>query len=529
MIQQTNREARGPPASPPAVPDTETTAASDGPEIWGKWSGRKHYSLEVVQHPLRARMCGFGDKDRRPLAPAAVAKMVVRNHDNSIVDVDEIDWSFFLVTVDLWSADGKQEMNLVLHPSSADRYMTIPPSKNRRRGTSINQPHSGHQTPIQPSPAPSYRPPEPTPQTPLPTYTAHHQGYFASTTSADNSYTGSGHPPGPQQQDHGPSWGYASAGVDRSTTYPPPILPSIHTFAAVTPTSTSQTHTWENGDAYHHQHHHQIDPNDSKNPSQPGHDSNTIYASAPYVHQQHPQQHQSIQLSPSNSQQSQSHSATTTGYAVPPYASTPNTGPSGANFSTTSPNNNNNPANSNSSNIATPAVNLQADARTAAANLAANSNPGTTAPTTTSYPPMPSPRLAYTRTLVGPLSANACRLQDEHRKPGIFFLFQDLSVRTEGTFRLRMRLMNVGAPPAPEYGATKVHTDVSPVLAQVFTEAFTVFSAKRFPGVPDTTALSIAFGNQGQKIPLRNRHGPAKRRRRDSSSAEEEEDSDEAE
>jgi hypothetical protein len=23
---------------------------------------RRHYSLEVLQHPLRARMCGFGDK-----------------------------------------------------------------------------------------------------------------------------------------------------------------------------------------------------------------------------------------------------------------------------------------------------------------------------------------------------------------------------------------------------------------------------------------------------------------------------------
>jgi hypothetical protein len=41
-------------------------------------------------------------------------------------------------------------------------------------------------------------------------------------------------------------------------------------------------------------------------------------------------------------------------------------------------------------------------------------------------------RQTYTRTLVGPLSANASRLLDEHRKPGIFFLFQDLSVRTEG-------------------------------------------------------------------------------------------------
>lgn len=45
----------------------------------------------------------------------------------------------------------------------------------------------------------------------------------------------------------------------------------------------------------------------------------------------------------------------------------------------------------------------------------------------------PLPRHVYTRTLVGPLSCNACRLLDEHQIPGIFFLFQDLSVRTEGS------------------------------------------------------------------------------------------------
>lgn len=38
----------------------------------------------------------------------------------------------------------------------------------------------------------------------------------------------------------------------------------------------------------------------------------------------------------------------------------------------------------------------------------------------------------YTRTLVGPLSANAARLLDDKKQPGIFFTFQDLSVRTEG-------------------------------------------------------------------------------------------------
>jgi hypothetical protein len=69
--------------------------------------------------------------------------------------------------------------------------------------------------------------------------------------------------------------------------------------------------------------------------------------------------------------------------------------------------------------------------------------------------------------------------------------------------------MNVGAPPAPESGAVRVHTDVSPVLAQTFTEPFIVYSAKRFPGVPDTTALSIALGNQGQKLPLVSRIIPS--------------------
>jgi hypothetical protein len=107
-------------------------------------------------------------------------------------------------------------------------------------------------------------------------------------------------------------------------------------------------------------------------------------------------------------------------------------------------------------------------------------------------PSTSSSRQSYTRTLVGPLSSNACRLLDEHRKPGIFFLFQDLSVRTEGTFRLRLRLMNVGAPPAPEFGAAGVHDRVSPVLAQAFTETFTVYSAKRFPGVPGQLRHSIS-------------------------------------
>jgi len=52
--------------------------------------------------------------------------------------------------------------------------------------------------------------------------------------------------------------------------------------------------------------------------------------------------------------------------------------------------------------------------------------------------------IEYARTLIGPLAAGAQTLNDDNDEPGVFFLFQDLSVRTEGVFRLRMRLVNVG-------------------------------------------------------------------------------------
>jgi len=42
-----------------------------------------------------------------------------------------------------------------------------------------------------------------------------------------------------------------------------------------------------------------------------------------------------------------------------------------------------------------------------------------------------------------------------------------------------------------------------PVLASSFSAPFTVFSAKKFPGVIESTELSKAFAGQGIKIPIR--------------------------
>jgi hypothetical protein len=53
------------------------------------------------------------------------------------------------------------------------------------------------------------------------------------------------------------------------------------------------------------------------------------------------------------------------------------------------------------------------------------------------------------------------------------------------------------APTPISTGSAQVHNAISPVLAQTFTEPFTVYSAKKFPGVPAITPLSQAFGAQG--------------------------------
>jgi hypothetical protein len=41
----------------------------------------------------------------------------------------------------------------------------------------------------------------------------------------------------------------------------------------------------------------------------------------------------------------------------------------------------------------------------------------------------------FTRNLIGSLAASAFRLHDNDDKIGIWFILQDLSVRTEGNFR----------------------------------------------------------------------------------------------
>ncbi len=135
----------------------------------------------------------------------------------------------------------------------------------------------------------------------------------------------------------------------------------------------------------------------------------------------------------------------------------------------------------------------------------------------------------FTRNLIGSLSASAFKLTDPDNKIGVWFILQDLSVRTEGTFRcvlliqpsgrrlwllqnsetqltnplhsrLKMNFVNVG-------DGQGLNTKTAPILASVFSDVFQVFSAKKFPGVIESTNLSKCFAAQGIKIPIR-KDGP---------------------
>jgi Velvet factor len=63
--------------------------------------------------------------------------------------------------------------------------------------------------------------------------------------------------------------------------------------------------------------------------------------------------------------------------------------------------------------------------------------------------------------------------------------------------------------------SASLNTTAAPVLASVFTKPFQVFSAKKFPGVIESTELSKTFAQQGIKIPIRKdgESGGSKKRR----------------
>ncbi|KAF2203518.1 hypothetical protein GQ43DRAFT_260495 [Delitschia confertaspora ATCC 74209] len=112
-----------------------------------------------------------------------------------------------------------------------------------------------------------------------------------------------------------------------------------------------------------------------------------------------------------------------------------------------------------------------------------------------------------TRRLMGQLVASPSVAKDEHDQEGCFFCFPDLSCRTHGRYRLRFILMRIDPMNLFVGGFT-------PILTEVLSDVFTVYTAKDFPGMRPSSALTRALKLQGCNIQVKKGNEKALARKR---------------
>ncbi|KZT59568.1 hypothetical protein CALCODRAFT_516019, partial [Calocera cornea HHB12733] len=101
----------------------------------------------------------------------------------------------------------------------------------------------------------------------------------------------------------------------------------------------------------------------------------------------------------------------------------------------------------------------------------------------------------HTRCTTGQVVSSLYHLKDtENRNSDAgFFVFPDLSVRTEGSYRLKLSLFEIVGDRSMEVQHCK----------SIFSKPFYVYTAKKFPGMEESTPLSCSLADQGIKIRIR--------------------------
>lgn len=92
--------------------------------------------------------------------------------------------------------------------------------------------------------------------------------------------------------------------------------------------------------------------------------------------------------------------------------------------------------------------------------------------------------------LSGTLVSSLHRLKDQQNKDGGFFVFGDVSVKVEGTYRLQFNLF-------------EVRDGNADFLSSVMSDALKVFPSKSFPGMSESTMMTRTFSDQGVRLRLR--------------------------
>ncbi|KAG1047032.1 hypothetical protein G6F43_010504 [Rhizopus delemar] len=95
-----------------------------------------------------------------------------------------------------------------------------------------------------------------------------------------------------------------------------------------------------------------------------------------------------------------------------------------------------------------------------------------------------------TRSTTGSVVSSLYHLKDIDNTDAGFFVLPDLSVRMEGSYRLKLSLFEI-------VGKEVFHCE------SIISNQFFVYSAKKFPGMEESTFLSRSFADQGLKIRIR--------------------------
>lgn len=110
--------------------------------------------------------------------------------------------------------------------------------------------------------------------------------------------------------------------------------------------------------------------------------------------------------------------------------------------------------------------------------------------------------------LVGTVVSSLYSLKDTDNTQGGFFVFGDLSVRKEGTYRLEFILYEL-----------KLQDKECWMLTRTTSDPFVVYAHKLFPGIEESTFLTRSFSDQGVRLRLRKDSRSITTRKRNSSVA----------
>ncbi|KAI7878467.1 hypothetical protein K492DRAFT_196809 [Lichtheimia hyalospora FSU 10163] len=108
-----------------------------------------------------------------------------------------------------------------------------------------------------------------------------------------------------------------------------------------------------------------------------------------------------------------------------------------------------------------------------------------------------TPALSSVSVLAGSLVSSSSIYTDLWNNRSMYFAFPDLSVRLVGQFRLHFTLFSLG------------RSDT--VLAEAYSNPFTVYPAKQFPGMRESSELALHLNKQGLRIPVRSKERPKRK------------------